>query len=147
MESSDAHSGVIKMSGLQQYTVAENGTETPMESSRTSLSIRKYKDGGLTIGDSGRKSCEPISESRLNREMMSLIEGAAAKREEMEAKYPSYAGCPGVPDAGPIIDRRGRAGALPLFVSSASGSGCPGSSDSGCCSGSDSCSGSYSDCS
>ena len=41
--------------------------------------------------------------------MMSLIEGAAAKREEMEAKYPSYAGCPGVPDAGPIIDRRGRA--------------------------------------
>ena len=109
MESSDAHSGVIKMSGLQQYTVAENGTETPMESSRTSLSIRKYKDGGLTIGDSGRKSCEPISESRLNREMMSLIEGAAAKREEMEAKYPSYAGYPGVPDAGPIIDRRGRA--------------------------------------
>ena len=109
MESSDAHSGVIKMSGLQQYTVAEDGTETPMESSRTSLSIRKYKDGGLTIGDSGRKSCEPISESRLNREMMSLIEGAAAKREEMEAKYPSYAGYPGVPDAGPIIDRRGRA--------------------------------------
>jgi len=116
MESSDAHSGVIKMSGLQQYTVAENGTETPMESSRTSMSIRKYKDGGLTIGDSGRKSCEPISESRLNREMMSLIEGAAAKREEMEAKYPSYAGCPGVPDAGPIIDRRGRAeaGSTPL---------------------------------
>ena len=109
MESSDAHSGVIKMSGLQQYTVAEDGTETPMESSRTSLSIRKYKDGGLTIGDSCRKSCEPISESRLNREMMSLIEGAAAKREEMEAKYPSYAGYPGVPDAGPIIDRRGRA--------------------------------------
>ena len=109
MESSYAHSGVIKMSGLQQYTVAEDGTETPMESSRTSLSIRKYKDGGLTIGDSGRKSCEPISESRLNREMMSLIEGAAAKREEMEAKYPSYAGYPGVPDAGPIIDRRGRA--------------------------------------
>lgn len=116
MESSYAHSGVIKMSGLQQYTVAEDGTETPMESSRTSLSIRKYKDGGLTIGDSGRKSCEPISESRLNREMMSLIEGAAAKREEMEAKYPSYAGCPGVPDAGPIIDRRGRAeaGSTPL---------------------------------
>ena len=116
MESSYAHSGVIKMSGLQQYTVAEDGTETPMESSRTSLSIRKYKDGGLTIGDSGRKSCEPISESRLNREMMSLIEGAAAKREEMEAKYPSYAGYPGVPDAGPIIDRRGRAeaGSTPL---------------------------------
>ena len=116
MESSYAHSGVIKMSGLQQYTVAEDGTETPMESSRTSLSIRKYKDGGLTIGDSGRKSCEPISESRLNREMMSLIEGAAAKREEMEAKYPSYADCPGVPDAGPIIDRRGRAeaGSTPL---------------------------------
>ena len=109
MESSDAHSGVIKMSGLQQYTVAENGTETPMESSRTSLNIRTYVDGELTIGDGPKWSCEPISESRLNREMMSLIEGAAAKREEMEAEYPSYAGYPGVPDAGPIIDRRGRA--------------------------------------
>ena len=115
MESSDAHSGVIKMSGLQQYTVAENGTETPMESSRTSLNIGTYIDGELTIGDSGKWSCEPISESRLNREMMSLIEGAAAKREEMEAKYPSYADYPGVPDAGPIIDRRGsaRAGSAP----------------------------------
>ena len=116
MESSYAHSGVIKMSGLQQYTVAENGTETPMESSRTSLNIGTYVDGKLIIGDGPKWRCEPISESRLNREMMSLIEGAAAKREEMEAKYPSYAGCPGVPDAGPIIDRRGRAeaGSTPL---------------------------------
>ncbi len=111
MESSDAHRGVIKMSGLQQYTVAENGTETPMESSRTSLNIGTYVDGKLIIGDGPKWSCEPISESRLNREMMSLIAGAADKREEMEAKYPSYADYPGVPDAGPIIDRRGRADA------------------------------------